>query len=235
MRIIFFSCLFFCIVLLSACIKNSDYVLNQGLKSEDIIKISLINPGTLLADSTTQTNIRVYINPSADSTQNVTLTSSGGLINGKSTSETMSVNLKRYADFILKPGQNAGFVTLRATVLNNYFIDTVLSFGVAYPDTVIVKPNAFSVLKGVLLPVSINLVRYSGFPSKNQTVLLSAIDSIGNPIGQFNYAGAYNPGNLLNGSFVAPLTFTGQVTLQASVFRKDGSKVISKPVIINVL
>lgn len=226
---IFFFCITLC--LFTSCIKNSDYIINQGLAPDNLIKITSITPATALADSSTQITIRVSINNTTDSAKSVTLTTSAGIINGKSNSETMSVNLNRYADFVLRTGQVAGIISLRASVLTTFYRDTTISLGVAYPDTLILKPDSYSMTKGSTLNVGINLLRYSGFPSNNQTILLSSLDSAGNNIGQFNYAGTYSPGSLLTGTFSAPSNFAGKATLQIVLVKKDGTKMSNKSII----
>ncbi len=208
-----------------SCVKNTDYVINDGLNVNDIIRISSISPMTASADSSTQITIRVSINSKTDSAENVTLTTSSGTVNGISKSESMSVNVNKYADFVLKTGQISGPLLLRASVLGSYFRDTILTLSIAYPDTIIVQPDNYIVTAGASSNAKINFIRYQGFPSRDQTIFLSSLDSSGNVMGQFTTTDSFNPGSPLNAVFTPLAGYTGRATLLAILIRKDGTRI----------
>jgi hypothetical protein len=216
------------VIIFFACAKNSDYVINKGLSPDDIIKFTSITPDSAYADSNSQVIIRVSVNPNTDTPQDVTLTTDKGIINGKSASETMTTNLNRYVDFVLTAGQLSGPVFLRTTVASSYTRDTTLIFGKAYPDTIIIRPDAFTVSAGSTLNVNIDLLRFKGYASKDQNIFLSALDSTGNEIGQFTYSESFVPGAPLSAVFSSPSTYTGKAVLKTIVVRDDGSKIAAQ-------
>jgi hypothetical protein len=211
-----------------SCIKNSDYIINNGLNPDNIVSITSINPIDASADSATQILIRVKINSNADSAQAVILTTSSGIINGKSKSETANVNVSRYADFILTTGQTYGPVALRASVLGSYFKDTIITLAPAYPDTIIVLPDNYNIPKGSASNSKINFVKYQGYPSKNQTILLTSLDSTGNIMGQYIYSDSFNPGTSLKAVFTPLANYTGKATLKVVLIRKDGTRIFGQ-------
>lgn len=218
--------------MLTSCTKDSDFIINKGLNPNDIIQITSIQPLSALADSSTQITIRVHINSNTDSAENVVLTTTSGLINNKSASETMKVNVNRSADFILRTGQTSGKVFIRAKVLTSYFRDTILTLSKAYPDVVSLEPDAYTISKGSSLHLALNLTRNIGYPSKDQAIQLQALDSGGKDIGGFNYTGTFIPGSSINTNFTPPADYAGNVTLLAAVFQSDGSKVIGQVKIV---
>jgi len=216
------------IFLIASCVKNSDYIINDGLNPGTIIKFSSITPNTALADSNTEIVIRVAINSNTDSAENVMLTTSSGTINGKLNSESMSVNVNRFADFIFKTGQISGPISLRASIMGSYFCDTVLTLGIAYPDTIIIQPDEYTVSGGSALHANINFMRYEGYPSQGQAVLLNCVDPSGNSLGQFTYSDSFVPGTPLKAVFTAPTSYTGKALLQAFVIKKDGTRLLGQ-------
>ena len=131
------------ILLITSCIKNSGYTVNDGLKPDDIIAFTSIEPINPFADSDAEILIRVRINPQSSANQSVTLTTTEGTINGASKSESVTTNTDRYADFKLKTGQVAGPVLLKATVMTDYSRDTIINFLKAYPDSIIINPEKY--------------------------------------------------------------------------------------------
>ncbi|WP_288882982.1 hypothetical protein [Pedobacter panaciterrae] len=208
--------------------QDDDFIINKDLKADSIIRISSIQPATAFADSNSKIIIRVQINSYTDSAVNVTLTTSSGIINSKSRSESMRVNVNRYADFILTSGHTPGPVTLRATVLGTFYRDTILTFAKAYPDTVLVYPEAYTVTMNSSVAASIQLIRKIGRPSFGQTIFLSSLDANGNNLGRFTYGGTYSPGETITASFSPPVDYVGKVVLQATVLREDGTRIIGK-------
>lgn len=221
--LLYSSLIMLCI--LTSCTKDSNFIINDGLNPNNIIQITSIDPLSALADSSTQITVRVHINSNADSAENVVLTTTSGLINNKSVSETMKVNVNRSADFILRTGQTSGKVFIRAKVLSSYFRDTILTLSKAYPDVVSLNPDAYTISKGSSLHLALNLTRNIGYPSKDQAIQLQALDSAGKDIGGFNYTGSFIPGSPINANFTPPADYAGNVTLLATVLRSDGSKI----------
>jgi len=219
-------------VLLSSCTKNSSYIINSRLMADDIVKISSIAPIIALADSNSQIIIRVNVNSNADSAQNITLTTNEGIINGKSKSETLLTNLSRFGEFVLTTGQSPGPVTLRASVQGSYFRDTIINFTKSYPDSIIVQPDEFIISKNAEVNVSVNLFRNKGYPSKNQTLLLSSMDSTGNSTGKFITIGDFVPSQILATKFIPEQDFIGKVKLNVFIIREDGSKLMGSSNIV---
>ncbi len=79
--------------------------------------------------------------------------------------------------------------------------------------------------KNTELSVSVTLFCNIGFPSKNQSLLFSALDSAGNPIGSFATTGNFIPGNILKANFHPVEDFTGYGFLKVFVVREDGSRI----------
>ena len=211
-----------------SCKKEKEFVINDELNPDDIIKITSILPATVYADSNSKIIIRVQINAHSDSAVNVSLTTTSGIINAKSKSEVMRVNVNRYADFILTSGHTPGPISIRASVLGTYFRDTILNFTKSYPDTILVYPEAYTVAKNSSVAASIQLIRNIGFPSLNQTIFLSALDAEGKNIGRFTYSQAYIPGTPINASFSPPVDYTGKITLQATVVKENGERILGQ-------
>ncbi|QXU42936.1 hypothetical protein [Pedobacter sp. D749] len=214
--------------IISSCKKQEEYVINDKLNPDEIINITSIQPGSFAADSNSKYIIRVQINSRTDSAVSVNLTTTSGLINSKSRSETMRVNVNRYADFILTAGQTPGPISLRASVLSTFFRDTILTFTKSYPDTILLHPEAYTIAKNSSVVANIQLIKNMGFPSKNQTIFLSALDISGNNIGRFTYTGSYSPGAVISGSFSPPTDYIGVVTLVTTVVKEDGGKIVGK-------
>jgi len=112
-----------------SCVKDSDYVINDGIRPDDIIAISSITPVEAFADSSTEILVRVKINAYSSANREITLTTTQGIINYKSQSEALTTNMDKYVDFNLKTGQVAGPVFLRVSVLDDYIRDTVILKG----------------------------------------------------------------------------------------------------------
>lgn len=212
----------------TACKKEKEYVINDELNPDAIIKIASLKYQSLLADSNSTIIVRVQINLHTDSAFNVTLTTTTGLINGKTRSETMQVNVSRYADFVLTAGRTSGPVSLRASVMSTFFRDTTLNLTKSYPDTILIYPEAYNITKNSSVAASIFLVKNTGYPSRNQTLFLSATDESGNNLGRFTYNGTYIPGNTILGSFTPPVDYSGKIILQATVIKENGEKITGR-------
>lgn len=210
-----------------SCVKTSDYTINDGLLPDDIITISEINPVEVYADSSTEVLVRVKINANSSANQSVTLTTTAGLINGSSKSESITTNTDRYADFKLTAGQAAGPVFLKATVLTDYSRDTIINFLKAYPDSIIINPEKFVIDKNTTLPIEINLFRYKGYPSAGQNIFYSATTSGGEKAGTIIPDGEFAPGNKVNAVFTPNQDLEGDVFITVTVLTEDGSKMDS--------
>lgn len=215
-------------IALLSCKKEKEYVINKGLNPNDIIKITSIQPTIGLADSNSKIILRVQINKHTDSATTVVLTTSSGLINSKSKSEAMRVNVNRYVDFVLTSGNTSGPVSIRAAVMGTFFSDTLINFTKSYPDTILVYPEAYTIAMNSSVAASIQLIKNTGYPSQNQTIFLSALDAEGNNLGRFTYSGAYSPGTAISASFNPPVDYVGKIMLQTTVIKEDGSKIVGK-------
>jgi hypothetical protein len=214
------------LIFLASCAKDSAYTLNSGLAASSIISFSSIIPDSVFADSASTMTIRVNVNPQTDSVEMITLTTTDGSINGQGRSATVVTNLDRYVDFVLKAGQVPGPVLLRATVLTTNIADTVISFATSYPDTVILQVSS-NLAKNTSATFSVNLLRYSGYPSVNQKIVFSALDSTGAFQGSFTALAAFSPGNPYNVTYTPSTNFAGHIKLQASVIKTDGTMIQS--------
>lgn len=219
------------IFIYASCKKDAKYVINKELNPDEIIKIISIKPATVQADSNSKIILRVQVNSHTDSATTVVLTTTSGLINAKSKSESTRVNVNRYADFVLTAGNSPGPVSIRASVLGTFFRDTIINLSKSYPDTILVYPEAYNIAMNSSVAASIQLIKNMGYPSQNQTIFLSALDATGNNLGRFTFSGVYSPGTPISASFSAPVNYNGKVTLQATVIKEDGSKIIGKNII----
>lgn len=206
-----------------SCVKTSDYTINDGLQPNDIIAISSIEPVEAYADSSTEILIRVKINSNSSANHSVTLTTTEGSINGASKSESVTTNTDRYADFKLTTGQAAGPVFLKATVLSDYSRDTILQFLKAYPDSIIIKPEKYIADKNTELPVTINLFRYKGYPSRSQNIFYSALTPTGDDAGTVVAGSRFSPGNSIDAVFTPKQDYEGDVVITVTVLQENGS------------
>lgn len=225
-RLIFTLCIttFF----ISSCIKDEDYSINDKLAPDSIINIASIEPNGAFADSSTEIIVRVTINKQSSANQPITLTTTQGLINNSSKSETVTTNTDRYVDFKLKTGQIAGPVFLKATVLTDYSRDTIINFLKAYPDSIIINPEKFIIDKNTTLALEVNLFRYNGYPSLGQNVFYSAVSNNGAIVGRVTTSTGFSPGNVIDATFTPNTDYIGEVFVVVSVFKTDGTKMESR-------
>jgi hypothetical protein len=208
----------------ASCVKNSDYVLNDGLQADSMIRFVSITPLPADADSFSKIIVRIAINKYADDNAEVTLNTDQGLINGSSKSETMAVNLSRYADFIITTGRSAGPVKLKATVSDSLIRDTIIYFAKAYPDSILVQPQQQIADKNTNVSVDIGLFRKTGYPSMQQAILCQATDSLGNKTGSFSSISDFIPGRNIQTTFTPSTDFTGKTVLHVFIIKEDGSR-----------
>jgi len=206
---------------LVSCSWLDNYTINEGLNPDEIINFESISPISSPADSSSKILVRETIYSNSDSAHFVSLSTTSGVINGKSKNEKMQVNLERYADFILTTGQVPGPVLLHTSVLGQYSADTVIYYSISYPDTILIIPNSYSIDKNTVLNLNINLVKNMGYASKGLTLILSAQDSVGNELGNFITTQTYSPGAPVVATFTGTNDFTGHVTLKAFIKEEE--------------
>jgi hypothetical protein len=210
--------------ILWSCAKDSDYKINDGLSPDDIIKISSISNLTPYADSSTEVLIRIEINKYSSSNQPVTLTTTQGIINNASKSETVTTNTDRYVDFKLKTSQTAGPVLLKATVLTDYSRDTIINFQKAYPDSIVIDPEKYIIDKNTTLSLDVNLFRYEGYPSLGQNIFYSAVSDNGMKAGTVTTSDSFTPGSIIKVTFTPNTDYVGDALIVVKVLKEDGSK-----------
>lgn len=216
-----------CSMLLS-CSKDSDYKINDGLLPDDIIKISSVSNLTPYADSSTEVLIRVEINKHSSSNQSVTLTTTQGVLNSASKSETATTNTDRYVVFKLRTGQTAGPVLLRATVLTDYSRDTIINFQKAYPDSIIIDPEKYIIDKNTTLSLDVNFFRNKGYPSLGQNIFYSAVSDNGMKVGTVTTSDSFTPGSIIKATFTPNTDYVGDAFIVVKVVKENGSQMESE-------
>jgi len=213
-------------LLLPGCTKDAGYIINDGLLPDNVIQITKLLPNTSVADSTTEVRIRVNINKNADHNAYVTLTTSLGYFNNQQKKDSAQVNADRYAEFVLRTGQQPGIADIRASVLGSFYRDTTLQLAKSYPDSVIVISDSYTLQQNTVLHVAISLFKAIGYPSKNQVMQYRALDASGNPVGNFTVTNSYSPGAPLDATFTPANNYTGTAILQVHVVKENGTRVI---------
>lgn len=205
----------------TGCIKNKDYVLNDGLEPGNIIRISSVTPGYITADSHTAVIIRVAIAPAATEAYAVTLQTDRGYFSNDSQTMTQTVNMERYTDFILHTGSSAGPANITAVVKDDLKTDTLLYFNTSYPDTLIITPEHYVMTGMTEQDISVKLFKAKGYASAAPVLQYAASDSLGQPAGTLEAITSYIPGNDIQLKFTPAAGFSGTVTLQAILFKED--------------
>ncbi len=212
----------------TGCIKNKDYVLNDGLEPGSIIRIASVTPGYITADSHTAVIIRVAIAPSATEAYAVTLQTDRGYFSNDSQAMTQTVNMERYTDFILHTGSSAGPANITAVVKDDLKTDTLLYFNTSYPDTLIITPEHYVMAGMTEQDISLKLFKAKGYASAAPVLQYSAADSMGNPAGTLEESMPYVPGNDIRLKFTPAAGFTGTVTLQAVLFKENATTITGR-------
>jgi|GEM_PF-1369636 len=220
---ILFICLF-----ATGCIKNKDYVLNDGLDPDSIIRISSITPGHITADSHTAVIIRVAIAPEATEAYTVTLHTNRDHFSNDSQTMTQAVNMERYSDFILHTGSSAGPAHITAVVKDSLKTDTLLYFNTSYPDTLIIKPAHYVMTGMTEQDISVKLFKAKGYASAAPVLQYTAVDSLGNPAGTLEESTPYIPGNDIRLKFTPLPGFTGTITLEAILFKENAAAITGR-------
>lgn len=219
-----YSKLLFCLLsalLLFGCIKNKDYVLNEGLHPDSIIRIAAVTPGYITADSHTAVIIRVVIAAAASENYAITLQTDRGYFSNDSQVQTQTVNMDRYTDFILLPGSHSGPAKLTATVKDHYKAETLLHFHTAYPDTLIIAPAYYVMDNMTDQTIKIKLLKAVGYASAAPVLRYAALDSMGQPAGTLEETTPYVPGADIQLKFTPATGFSGTATLQAILLKGD--------------
>lgn len=164
-------------ILFSGCDRDNElFDLNskEGVPLSQVIKFSGISAGSVLADSTSFSLIKVQISQNADSVyRTVVLKTSLGKFSNNDTTITLSVNALGEASVQLisdKPGT----ALIRATV-KNIPIDTSIVFVPALPEDMILTANDYLLDTTQSITVTSQLFRNVGVPSDNSKVLFRAI------------------------------------------------------------
>lgn len=212
----------------TGCIKNRDYVLNDGLDPGSIIRIASVTPGYITADSHTAVIIRVAIAPAATEAHTVTLQTDRGYFPNDSQTMTQTVNMERYTDFILHTGSSAGPAHITAVVKDSLKTDTLLYFNTSYPDTLIIKPAHYVMTGMTEQDIRVKLFKAKGYASAAPVLQYTAVDSLGNPAGTLEESTPYIPGNDIRLKFTPLPGFTGTITLEAILFKENAAAITGR-------
>lgn len=213
-----------CATVLSGCYKDCDQDAEIASPGE-IIRFDRIDNLPAFADSSTQILVRVKVGNENNSFHEVTLTASAGLVNGATGAAAETTNIDGYANFYFTPGQVASAVKLRTKVGENLYRDTSITLLPAYPDLVLLQPDTYTMTKNTTLNADLKLIRYNGYPSKGQTIVLSAVDATsGGTVGTLVSSGSFQPGSDLELTFTPNADYTGIVLLKAVIIQSSGAQ-----------
>lgn len=233
-----------CVLLLNGCNYKEDIVVPQ-----DVIISIKSEPGIIVADGVSKSLITVRLpDKTLDTKRSIILTTTKGLfeVEGKNTTTITAGNVVTpegtqiigYATLI--SSADAGTATVKAAS-GNFSRSVTINFTTAFPDAIHLqvdknnyKPDAAS---EVTVTIVLNRNIGTGTVSSGQTVTLSVVDSLNNPIGQFRNKILLTDasGKCVN-YFSLPLnnTYLGKITATATTVN-SANQTISDSAIITVI
>lgn len=192
---------------ISSCYKEDDYLLS---KLDDSFVVLSTKNSNILADGVSSTEVIVEIpyNTKKEFNKVVLKTSSGKFENDKQEIEANVSKVvidgkdKKIAKAKLTTSQTVGIITIEARI-NEITKSIDVSFDRAYPENIRTDLPSLVISYGnQTITFTTKLTRNIGKPSLLTTAKVSAVDSNGNPIGQFlNYSESVNENGMLTNQF----------------------------------
>lgn len=214
--------------LFHSCVDPEDYVWNSGISPNDIIRFKGVIPDTVNADSISDIDMSVQLFINDQSARTVKFETDNGTFSNDQSTQTQTANAERIASAVLNVSTKPGNSLIKAYVLDTIKIEKNVYFRKSYPDSLMLDAVNNVVQSNGTLNCTLTLLKYSGFPSRNQNIIFSAIDTSNGSGGSLVVQGSISPGIPINLTFTPKPNYIGSVRLKATLFKDDGSTLDSE-------